>query len=85
VTRRKTWIIRSAVALGVVAAIGVGYMELMKAGFIRYNRFDRRDRGTLRKGDAVPDLAVTLYEGGSLTLSSLWNQKPVFLVFGSCT
>jgi hypothetical protein len=85
VTSRKKWLIRSAVSAAILAGVGLGYMELVKAGFIRYNRFDRRDRGALRKGDAVPDLAVRLYEGGSLSLSSLWNQKPVFLVFGSCT
>jgi hypothetical protein len=77
------------VATASVAALAtagfLGYMQLVKAGVLRYNRFDRRERGTLRVGDRASDLAVTLYDGSSAKLSQLWKTKPLFLVFGSCT
>ena len=79
------------VMLGAVAAAalaGVGffvYMELVKSGLIRYNKYDRRARGELRVGGTAPDLELSLYGGAAVRLSSLWAEKPVVLVFGSCT
>jgi len=75
-------------ALAVLAVVGVGglvYMKLVEEGFIAYNKWDRRVRGTLRVGDPAPDLELTRYDGSTLRLSSLWEKKPVVLVFGSCT
>ncbi len=40
---------------------------------------------TLRVGDQAPDVELTRYDGSRLRLSSLWAEKPVVLVFGSCT
>jgi peroxiredoxin len=60
-------------------------MKLVEKGFIRYNKWDRRVRGTLRVGDQAPDVEVTRYDGSTLRLSSLWAKRPVVLVFGSCT
>jgi hypothetical protein len=79
------WLVGTGFGLAILAGAGFGYMELVKAGFIRYNRWDHRDRGTLKKGAQAPDLTLSLYEGGSVSLSSLWNQKPVLIVLGSCT
>jgi hypothetical protein len=62
-----------------------GYYQLVKAGVLRYNRYDRRERGTLKVGDMTPDLALPLYTGGEVKLSELWRARPVVLVFGSCT
>ena len=83
-SRKKVLI--AASVLGVVALCGLTYVELMKKGYIRYNKYDRRVRGTLRAGDAAPDLELTRYDGTPVRLSSLWSDgKPLFLVFGSCT
>ena len=79
------------VAVGVVAAAALaagglfGYMELVKAGYLRYNKYDRRERGRLQVGDQAPDLELARHGGGTVRLSSLWARKPLVLVFGSCT
>jgi len=77
--------LRGLAALLVLAASGFVYMELMKKGYIRYNKYDRRVRGSLKVGDVAPDVKVVRYEGGDVQLSSLWEGKPVLIVFGSCT
>jgi hypothetical protein len=72
--------------LGVLVGAGaLGYMELIKAGILKYNRFDRRARGELRAGSPAPDFTLALYDRGTVRLSSLWAKKPVVLIFGSCT
>jgi hypothetical protein len=80
---------RLAVILGsVVAVVALGgfvYYQLVKAGILRYNRYDRRERGTLQVGDSAPDLELTMYDGSPVKLSELWRERPVLLVFGSCT
>jgi hypothetical protein len=46
----------------------------------------RARRGTLRAGDAAPGLTVqTLDTQQPRTLSELWKDRPVVLVFGSYT
>lgn len=60
-------------------------MTLIRFGILRYNRWDRRERGELQVGDAAPDLTLSSYEGSPLRLSSLWADKPLVIVFGSCT
>jgi len=84
-TRWRRPVKAGLVVLAVGAIGGFVYMELVEKGFIRYNKWDRRVRGTLRVGDPAPDLELTRYDGTSLRLSSLWATKPVVLVFGSCT
>lgn len=79
-------ILIGAGALVLVAAAGFfGYMQLVKAGYVRYNKWDHRDRGLLREGGPAADVMLTTYEGAPLKLSWLWNRRPLFLVFGSCT
>lgn len=79
------------VLIGLAAAAvlgGVGFFtwyQLVKAGILRYNKYDRREKGELRVGGSVPDLTVTAYDGTPRRLSELWQAKPAFLVFGSCT
>jgi cytochrome oxidase Cu insertion factor (SCO1/SenC/PrrC family) len=70
-----------------VAALGwLGYMQAVKKGWIKYNKYDRRVEGRLKVGDKAPDLELTMYDGTPVRLSSLWGDgKPLFLVFGSCT
>jgi hypothetical protein len=74
------------VALAVLGAGGFfGYMQLVKGGYIRYNKYDRRERGRLQLGGAAADVALTMYDGSPQRLSWLWQRRPLFLVFGSCT
>jgi hypothetical protein len=82
---KKKVLIWAGSVVAVVAAGLFGYMQLVKAGYVRYNKYDRRDRGTLRKGGPAADVALTTYDGAPLRLSWLWNRRPLFLVFGSCT
>jgi hypothetical protein len=74
-----------AVGLVVVAAGGFTYYQLLKAGFVHYGKYDRRERGSLKVGGQAPDLDLTMYDGSSVRLSQLWGAQPVFVVFGSCT
>jgi cytochrome oxidase Cu insertion factor (SCO1/SenC/PrrC family) len=73
------------VAAALVLATFFGYRQLVKTGILRYNKWDRRERGSLKVGAAAPDLPLTMYDGTPTSLSKLWQAKPVFLVFGSCT
>jgi len=74
-------------ALLVVAAFAadLARKKLLEAGILKYNKYDRRERGSLRAGDATPDLTLGMYDGSGVRLSELWRARPVFLVFGSCT
>jgi hypothetical protein len=81
----RRWLAAVAAAAGLFAA-GFGlYYVLVREGVIRYNKYDRRERGTLQKGDAAPDLTLAGYATESVQLSELWRERPVVLVFGSCT
>jgi hypothetical protein len=82
---RTKILIGAAVAAAVVALGVFVYFQLVKAGVLRYNKYDRRERGSLAVGDVAPDLALTMYDGTPVRLSELWGSRPVFLVFGSCT
>ena len=84
----KTWkklAIGSTLTLGVAAGGAFGYFQLVKAGVLRYNKYDRREKGALAMGGTAPNLTLTMYDGSPLRLAELWEKKPVFLVFGSCT
>ncbi len=74
-------------ALGLaVAAGGAGaYLYLVRKGILRHNKYDRRGEGTLSVGQTAPDLKLEMFEGSPVQLSGLWNEKPVLLIFGSCT
>jgi len=73
------------IVLAAAAAGGFAYIELVEKGFLRYSKWDRRVRGTLRVGDPAPDLELARYDGSRIRLSSVWETKPAVLVFGSCT
>ena len=83
--RARKILIGAAIGLAVVAAGGLTYYELLKAGFVHYGKYDRRERGSLKVGGQSPDLDLTMYDGSSVRLSQLWGAQPVFVVFGSCT
>ncbi len=87
VTRRR--IVRGSAIVGILAALGAGgffgWMTLVRLGVLRYNKWDRREKGTLNVGHQAPDLTIAAYDGSPLRLGSLWAEKPAVLVFGSCT
>jgi hypothetical protein len=85
VRRWKTALVVAGAVLVVIAAGGLTYYELLKAGIVHYGKYDHRDRGSLKVGAAAPDLDLTMYDGSPVRLSKLWSDRPVFLVFGSCT
>jgi hypothetical protein len=83
--RKKKVLITAGAVVAVVAVGLLGYMQLVKAGYVRYNKYDRRERGPLREGGPAADVELTMYDGAPQRLSWLWNRRPLFLVFGSCT
>jgi hypothetical protein len=78
----------AGIGIVAVAALGAacfyGYMQLVKAGYVKYNKYDKRSRGELQVGSQTPDLPIMMYDGSKGRLSDLW-KRPVLLVFGSCT
>jgi len=80
--RLATW---TAAAVGAAGIGFLGYMKLVEGAYLRYNEWDRRERGTLRVGLPAPDFELPLLDRGTVRLSDLWAERPVFLVFGSCT
>ena len=60
-------------------------MKLVEAGWLRYNKWDRREKGALRSASRRPTSSCRCSTQGSVRLSELWRERPVFLVFGSCT
>jgi hypothetical protein len=80
--RPVTW---AGVAAGVAALGFLGYMKLVEKAYLRYNEWDRRERGELRVGRPAPDLELPRLDTGTVRLSELWRERPVVLVFGSCT
>ncbi len=84
-TRGRRILAWAAVVVATLAVGSFAYMKLVEKGFIRYNKWDRRIRGSLRVGDPAPDAELTWSAGSPLRLSSVWQKKPAVLVFGSCT
>jgi hypothetical protein len=80
----KALVIAGSVALAAASAY-FGYYFAVREGWLRYNKYDRREQGTIRVGDHAPDLALAAYDGSTVRLGSLWAEKPLVLVFGSCT
>ena len=75
----------AVVALAVIGALGFTYTKLVEKGILRYNKYDRREKGTLQAGHQAPDVPLKMYDGSDVRLSTLWKTKPAVLIFGSCT
>jgi hypothetical protein len=85
---RRRWKLLTGLGVGLPAlAMGgfFAYMELVKAGVLKYNKYDRRERGSLQVGAQAPDLELVGYDGNPVRLATFWTDRPLFLVFGSCT
>jgi hypothetical protein len=48
-------------------------------------RYDQRREGSLKVGDAAPDVALVALDGGEQRLSAVIGQRPLVLIFGSFT
>jgi hypothetical protein len=82
---RRRLVVGTALGLAVVAGGAGAYLYLVRKGILRYNKYDRRAEGTLSVGQTAPDLRLEMFEGSPVQLSGLWSEKPLVLVFGSCT
>ncbi len=82
---RKTILIAAGTLLAIGAAGYGAWMFAVRQAWVRYNKYDRREDGTIRVGDYAPNLALAGYDGTTVRLGSLWKEKPLVLVFGSCT
>lgn len=79
-------IVGGIAAAVVLAVAGTrAHRMLVRKGFIRHNPWDRRVRGKLRAGQPAPDVEVVGYDGSPVRLSTIWRERPVVLIFGSCT
>jgi hypothetical protein len=86
--RQRRWRLALAWSAGALAVGGLGYLgywKLLEGAWIKYNEWDRRDRGSLQVGHRAPDLELPLVEEGRVRFSELWRERPVVLIFGSCT
>ena len=74
-----------ALGLLVVAAIGFVVWQIGPRNVIGMLVYDQRREGSLKPGDAAPDVELALLDGGTLRLSELIGQRPLVLIFGSFT
>jgi hypothetical protein len=72
----------------VVAALGVGGWFVYQMGprnawgMLRY---DQREEGALKVGDAAPDVALVGLDGSGVRLHDRLGGRPAVLIFGSYT
>ncbi|MGI8784948.1 MAG: hypothetical protein ACR2L2_15010 [Acidobacteriota bacterium] len=84
--RVKKFVLVGVGVAGFAVAGVLVYRQLVLEGYIKLNRYDRREFGRLRPGDAAPDFTLRSPDGGRVfQLSQLVGEKPVVLVFASCT
>ena len=80
---KKLVIVVLALVLGAAAVVVFRFGPRNVLGMIRY---DQRKEGSLRVGDAAPDVELVALDGARrLRLKDSVGGKPVVLVFGSFT
>ena len=87
-TTKRRWLIAAACLGGLLVLLAAGlftYMKLVEGAWIPFNKWDRRERGALQAGLQAPDLDLPLLTEGTVRLSDLWRDRPLVLIFGSCT
>jgi len=77
-------------AIGVLAilavAVAVVVCRIGPRNILGMIRYDQRKEGTLRVGDAAPDVELVALDGARrLRLKESVGEKPLVLVFGSYT
>ena len=84
---KRQWILRTVLLVVVAGALSVwAYFAAVKRAWIPYNEYDIRSKGVLRVGDPAPEIELENADGsGPRSLSELYSEKPLVLVFGSYT
>lgn len=76
------------VGIGLFAVAGMaGYMmyRMGPRDFFGMLRYDQREEGELKVGDAAPDVELRALDGGSVRLRDRIGGRPLVLIFGSYT
>ena len=86
--RRAFRIVGGLLGVAALAAVAfAGYMmyRMGPRDFFGMLRYDQREEGDLRVGDAAPDVTVRGLDGRPTRLRERFGGRPVVLVFGSYT
>ena len=83
----KKKILRVVAVLGIALAAAGGWMvyKIGPRNVIGMLRYDQREEGSLRVGDAAPDVELRGLDGGSVRLAERIGDRPLVLIFGSYT
>jgi hypothetical protein len=74
------------VGLLVVAAVGYALVSFGPKNIIGMLRYDQRQEGKLRVGDAAPDVTLLALDGATpVRLKDSLGGQPTVIVFGSFT
>jgi hypothetical protein len=74
------------VGLVLLAAVGYAVFSFGPKNIIGILRYDQRQEGKLKVGDAAPDVAMLALDGSTpVSLKASLGGKPTVLVFGSFT
>ena len=79
--KRILWV----VGLAVLAAAAFLVIRIGPRNVVGLLRYDQRHEGTLRVGDAAPDVTLTALDGSRHPLLEGSAGRPTVLVFGSYT
>ena len=83
----KKILLRVGLVLG-IAVVAAGSWMVYRIGpsnVIGMLRYDQREEGDLKVGDAAPDVVLASLDGSDVRLRDRIGTKPVVLVFGSYT
>ena len=84
--RPRVKIVLGIAGLGLFALGGAALYFIGPRNLIGMWRYDKRREGSLRVGDAAPDVALVGLDGATeVRLSDHIGAKPLVLVFGSYT
>jgi hypothetical protein len=74
-------------AIALLAALGAGFMvwRIGPRNVIGMLLYDQRREGTVKVGDAAPDVELHRLDAGTERLSAWIGGRPLVLVFGSFT
>ena len=74
------------VGLLVVAVVAYGVISFGPSNVIGMLRYDQREEGKLKVGDAAPDVTLVSLDGATpVRLKDSIGGKPLVMVFGSFT
>lgn len=75
----------AVLGIALVAAGGWMVYRIGPRNVVGMLRYDQREEGALKVGDAAPDVVLAALDGGEVRLRDRIGAKPVVLVFGSYT